>query len=70
MKRTNPFDQKLRDWGESVPADVREASTYVTDTLELCWASARSIFEDEATPELALEIYDRILDRISSEHSH
>jgi hypothetical protein len=66
MKVNNPFDQKLRDWGKDVPNDIREASTYVTDTLELCWVSAQSIFEDNATPEIAFEIYDRIMHRISN----
>lgn len=60
MKADNPFDKKLDVWGDRVPEDVRTASTFVNDTLELCWASAQSIFEDKATPETALAIFDRV----------
>lgn len=64
MENDNPFDKKLNVWGNNVPADVRDAAVFVTDTLDLCWASAKAVFGDKATPELALAIYDRISERI------
>ena len=66
MKTNNPFDKKLEAWKGRIPADVLEAATFATDTLELSWASAQSIFEKSATPEHALAIYDRIVARIQS----
>ncbi len=66
MKTDNPFDKKLDVWGARAPADVRDAAVFVTDTLELCWASARSVFEDKATPEAALAIYDRVCARMAT----
>jgi hypothetical protein len=60
MKADNPFDKKLDIWGDRISEDVRTAATFVTDTLELCWASAQAVFEDKATPETALAIFDRV----------
>jgi hypothetical protein len=64
MKIDNPFDRKLKDWGNDIPQDVRDAAVYVTDTIELSWSAAQAIFEEKATPELALAIYDRITAKI------
>ena len=64
MNTDNPFDKKLEVWGARTPDGVRDAAVFVTDTLELCWAAARAIFEDKATPEAALAIYDRVRARI------
>src|SRR5260221_35716 len=60
MKNDNPFDKKLEIGGDRMPAAVRDAAVFVTDTLELCWAARQSIFEDKATPEIALAVYDRV----------
>jgi hypothetical protein len=65
MEIDNPFDRKLETWGDQIPSDVREAALFVTDTLELCWTSAQAVFEDKATPAIALEIYDRVLERMA-----
>jgi hypothetical protein len=65
VKADNPFDKKLEIWKNRVPDSVRDASVFVTDTLDLSWASAQSIFEDKATPELALAIYDRVVERMA-----
>jgi hypothetical protein len=54
------FDKKLDLWRGYIPGDVTDAAVYVVDTLELCWAGAMQVFEDKATPELALAIYDRL----------
>lgn len=62
-----PFDEKLYIWGNGVPEDVRDASTWVNDTIDLSWVSACQIFGDKATPELALLIYDRISLRIKEQ---
>jgi len=66
MKTENPFDKKLDIWGSRVSEDLRAAATFVTDTLELCWASAQAVFEDKATPETALAIFDRVTERMAS----
>jgi hypothetical protein len=65
MEIDNPFDRKLETWGDQIPTDVREAALFVTDTLELCWTSAQAVFEDKATPAMALEIYDRVVERMA-----
>ncbi len=64
MKDDNRFDKKLDIWGNRTPAGVRDAAVFVTDSLELCWAAARAVFEDKATPEAALAIYDRVCARM------
>lgn len=51
---------------ESFPtwSDVRDASIFVTDTMDLCWVAAKSIFGEQATPEHAIAIYDRMQVRL------
>jgi hypothetical protein len=44
--------------------ELKDAAIFVNDTLPLCLASAKSVFGDAATPEVALAIYDRILARV------
>jgi hypothetical protein len=65
MKVDNPFDKKLEIWGDRIPSNIRDASALVTDILELSWASAQAVFEEKATPELALAIYDRVVEKIA-----
>ena len=69
MNIDNPFDEKLKIWGDRIPNEIRDASVFVTDTMELCRASAESIFEEKATPEIAIAIYDRINQRISEQQN-
>ena len=64
MKADNPFDKKLEVWGARTPAAVRDAAVFVTDTLELCWSAAQAVFEEKASPEAALAIYDRVRARM------
>jgi hypothetical protein len=59
MKADNPLDKHL-DINKQIPLDVRDSTVFVNDTLNIAWLSAQSIFEDKATPEIALQIYDRI----------
>lgn len=64
MKVDNQFDKKLKDQKETIPADVRDAAIFVTDTLDICVASANTVFDTKATPDLALEIYDRLIEKM------
>ena len=64
MRIDNPFDKKLGAYKDTISEEVRDAAIFVTDTLDLCWASAQAVYEDKASPELALEIYDRVMERI------
>jgi hypothetical protein len=54
MKTDNPFDRALNT--RRIPAIFRNASVDVTDTLELAWDAARSVFEEKATPDHAIQI--------------
>lgn len=63
MKIDNPFDKKIEIWRGKIPSETCESAVYVNDTLDLCWASASSVFGDRATPEIALAIYDRVVSR-------
>jgi hypothetical protein len=67
------FDEKLESLeksfrAESFPqfSEVREASGFVVDTLDIAWSAAKSIFGDKATPDHAIEIYDRMILRIEA----
>lgn len=67
------FDEKLESLeksfrAESFPqfSEVREASGFVVDTLDIAWSAAKAIFGEKATPDHALEIYDRMILRIEA----
>lgn len=75
MNINNPFDTKLEvldkhhDLQRSVLnnttwSELKDASIFTVDTLDLCHAAAKALFEDEATPEHAFAIYDRIVCRL------
>ncbi len=61
MKINNPFDRMLDNYKGHIPESVRDAAIYVTDTLDLAWAAAQSVFEEEAKPEHALKILELFL---------
>ena len=62
----NPFDRKLENNKYSIPSDVHKALIYVHDTLEFCISSAEHHFGKEVSPEISLEIYDRVIQRINN----
>lgn len=47
------------------PEDVRNALVFVVDMLRHCWLGAQHIF-GKPKPEIALEIYDRVLNRVQA----
>ncbi len=68
MKAKNPFDRKLEVYRANIPDDVRDAAIFVTDTMDLCWASAQSVFDKKATPEIAIAIYDRVVKKLQEKN--
>jgi hypothetical protein len=69
MKADNPFDRKLDTWGKRVPISIRDSAIMVTDTLDIAWAAAQAIFEDQAKPEHALKILELFLSESSKKES-
>jgi hypothetical protein len=65
MKTDNPLDRHL-SLVSRMPEGLRDAVTEVADELDLAWLATQAVFEDRATPELALSVLDRILARRSS----
>ncbi|MGL5062201.1 MAG: hypothetical protein ACRC62_19675 [Microcoleus sp.] len=63
----NLFDTKLHNSRNRIPSEVNAALVWVHDTLEFCFASAKTHFGDDVSPLIALEIYDRVVQRIDSE---
>ena len=62
----NPFDRKLKNNESRIPSDIHGALIYVHDTLEFCISSAETHFGKEVSPEISLEIYDRVIQRINN----
>lgn len=56
MKIDNPFDKTMKINRRHMTSTQYDALTDVTDTLDFCWAAAKSVFEEAATPEHALRI--------------
>ena len=65
MKSENPLDLHLAR-NPRLPHGLRDAVVGVADTLDIAWLATQAVFEDKATPELALAVFDRIQSRISS----
>jgi hypothetical protein len=66
MKIKNPIDEYLGA-NTALPMGVREGTVWVTDTMDLAWKIAQSVFEKKATPEIAVAIFDRLSNRIEQE---
>ena len=65
MDNVDPFDKKLDIRGPYIPNEVKDSAIWVNDTLDLCWASAQSVFGEQATPELAVAILDKVMAKIA-----
>lgn len=68
MKPDNPFDEKIDLWhskGKLLPGWY-QAFSHVVDMLEVSEAAARALFEENAKPEHAIAIYDRVVARVQS----
>jgi len=58
MDTNNSFDIKLESYKGKASDEMVEAATYVTDTLDLAWAAAQAVFNDQAKPEHALRLVE------------
>ena len=63
MKTDNPLDKHLA-MHNRMPEGLRPAVCDVADVLDLAWLTAQSVFEDKATPELAVMVFDRLVSRL------
>lgn len=61
MKEDNPFDKTMKVNRRDIPESTHGALIDVTDTLNFCWAAAKAVFEEAATPEHALKICEMVL---------
>jgi len=66
MKINNEFDKKVELYRSSFPVGLHEAFINVVDTLDICLAAARAVFEDKATSEQAFKIYDRLMKEVEN----
>ncbi len=73
MNINNPFDKKIEIMGRTASlnsvanqSNIVDAAIFVTDTIDLSQASAEALFEERATPDLALAIFDRVVARMAS----
>lgn len=63
---------KDTDWLELVDEaldPIPSATIYVHDALSIARAVACDIFGDDVTPELVIQVYDRVLSQIKVEES-
>lgn len=63
MLSDDVFEQKLKLWKGSMPEEIEFSAIYIHDTLKLSWASAQSVFGEQATPEIAIEICKLTMER-------
>jgi hypothetical protein len=69
MKPANPFEQMLELPGIRRRASLARIAPEVVDVLELAWAAAQSVFEEDAKPEHAIMLLPIFLDRADAERS-
>ena len=67
MKEDNPLDKHLKI--AQMPQHVRSAVCEVADVLDLARLVTESVFEEEATPALALAVFDRLVSRLQVQSS-
>lgn len=60
MERNSKIDQHLNAYRNEWPAHVHQAFVTVVDRLDTAWIAAQSIFKDQATPDAAIAIFDRV----------
>jgi hypothetical protein len=46
--------------------ETGDSFAFVHDMLEVAWVATQHIFKEQATPELALEVYDRFVIRLGN----
>lgn len=66
MNKDNRFDRKVTEPG--VPEHIRDAAIELTDTLNLCWAAAETVFGAKAKPEHALNLLPIFMARSDDKH--
>jgi hypothetical protein len=62
MKTDNPFDRKI-EASKGMPAHFRDAAIELTDTLDVCWAAARAVFDQDAKPGHAIALLPMFMTR-------
>ena len=67
MKKENPFDRKI-ELQKRMPESMKDAAIELTDTLDLCWAAAQAVFEDNAKPEHALTLLPMFMARADAKY--
>lgn len=60
MKADNPIDNHLELYRNTIPEEVAKVIREVTDNMGIAKKICDSIFEDDSTPERAIQIYDRL----------
>lgn len=68
MKEGSPLDQHLA-LHQKLPGNLRPAVCDVSDVLDLAWLTTQSVFEDKATPEMAVAVFDRLVSRLQEHWS-
>ena len=66
MKIDNPFDKKLAAQN-NMPESIRGALVDSIDTLDVVWAGMQAVFEERATPELAVMLLPHVLARADAD---
>lgn len=66
MQIDNDFDKKLELYADKVPSDTRDALVHLVDSLDICWAGAQAVFNEQARPEHALDLLRALEERLLS----
>lgn len=65
MNTDNPLDKHIELYSSRIPTELRDAATETADQMELAGLIAKTVFKDDATPELSVAMYDRMIARLT-----
>ena len=69
MDRDSAIDRHLTININKRPMFMHDAMVFAIDTLDTAWIATQSLFKDKATPEIAVQLYDRIIAKYAEKHA-
>ncbi|MGS0535334.1 hypothetical protein [Pseudoalteromonas sp. SaAl2] len=67
MKADNPFDKHIAVAQSKMPEHLKNVAIDLVDQMDLAKKITDTVFEDASTPELTIQVYDRLIKELVRE---
>ncbi|WP_277054622.1 hypothetical protein [Pseudoalteromonas marina] len=67
MKADNPFDKHLEAVKSQMPTHLKNVAIDLVDQMDLAKKITDTVFEGASTPELTIQVYDRLIKELVRE---